>query len=75
MHGQKLSGNTTEFDSTHKKLLDNLITKLSNIFEVDEKLLKATAIADLSAWPISLSDEPGNGLLLILVDMLFNISF
>nr|XP_006813033.1 PREDICTED: zinc finger protein 862-like [Saccoglossus kowalevskii] len=60
-NNQKLSGNAQSFTSARNKLIDKLIASLSKRFEVDEAIIKATAIADLKVWPASVQDEPDFG--------------
>ena len=57
--GHELSGGMTSFKSARQKLIDGILGSLSNRFETDERLLKATSIANLSLWPKNLKDEPG----------------
>ncbi len=40
-------------------MIDGLSTTLTSRSEADNKILKATAIADFRNWPQQLTDEPG----------------
>ena len=58
-HGFKLGGNTQQFESSRKRLIDLIIEKLTARFEIEEELLRASSVVDLSKWPASINDEPG----------------
>lgn len=57
--GHDLSGNLQQYHSAKTNLLNQLIRCLSDRFEDDQDILKATILADIKRWPKKLTDEPG----------------
>ena len=57
--GHELTCNLVQFESAKRKLLRELIKCLSDMFEGDNTILKATFLANLRHWPKNIDDEPG----------------
>jgi len=57
--GHDPSGNLQQYHSAKTNLLNQLMRCLSDRFEDDQEILKATFLADIKRWPKKLTDEPG----------------
>ena len=57
-HG--ISGSPQQYHSAKIKLLDQLLKCLTDRFEDDQEILKATFIANMKPWPKNIDNEPGN---------------
>ncbi|KAL5020707.1 hypothetical protein ScPMuIL_002213, partial [Solemya velum] len=55
--GTVLKGSLSSFTSTRAKMIDALLNSLSNRFEADEELLKASSVVQLDTWPEKISEE------------------
>lgn len=59
-HGHSLSGNLRKYHYAKNKLLDQLMNCLTERFEDDQEILRATVLANLRRWPKIITSEPGN---------------
>lgn len=59
---QKVTGSSDQFDGQRVKVIDELIGAINKRFDdLDQGVLQASKLADLTTWPSELNDETKGG--------------